>query len=401
MKTHFNRFNLVLGKVLLLLGLVLAISSQTFAQSKLLLGASMGIFNGVTAYSNGSSGRTSTVYNYQFDSSTGTNYKVGYKWQCVEYCNRYYFQVYQKKIRGTGGNAVDYFTTAASRGLVAYPNGGLVPPALGDIMCFSNSFSDGSKGNGHVSICRSVTSSTVNVCQQNVTCTTRDINFPHTMVAQNGTYTVSGSSLGKRYLCQGWLRNPSTQPLPSIVTSPMNNSTFTSDQETFVWNSINGANEYWLALGTTTGGYDLWSESVGMDTSTSFTGLPMDGSKLYVRLFTKINTVWVYSDSTYTCFLPQVVQSNPGEIYFPSNGDILVGPEPLFQWNSDPDTLEYFFYMGNSFGSNDIYGQSTGSKNFVNLIGVPRDGRVLYVRLWIRKASGWTSKDYTYRARNW
>ena len=357
----------------------------------------MGSFNSVTAFSNGSSNRDSTVYNYQYDSSTGKNYNLGFKWQCVEYCNRYYFQVHRKKIRIAGTNAVDYFGTASSRGLISYPNGGTVAPAPGDIMCFSG----GSGGYGHVSICRSVASTTVNVCQQNVTCTTRDANFPHTMVVKSGKYTVSGSSLGSSYTCQGWLRNPGNQPIPSVVSSPLNGTTFTSDQQNFVWNAISGASEYWLQLGTTAGGYELWGGSMGMNTSTSFTGLPIDGSKLYVRLYTKINTGWIYSDSTYTCYTPQIVRSNPGEIYFPGNGDTLVGPEPLFQWNPASGALEYFFYMGNSVGSNDIYGQSTGSKTFVNLIGVPRDGRLLYVRLWMRSSAGWSYKDYTYRARNW
>lgn len=397
MKNPLQHIKSTISKALLLLGLNLAISSQGIAQTKLSLDSSMGSFNGVTAFSNGSSGRESTVYNYQFDSSTGTNYNLGYKWQCVEYCNRYYFQINRKKIRVAGTNAVDYFATASSRGLVAYPNGGAVAPAPGDIMCFSG----GSGGYGHVSICRSVSSTAVNVCQQNVTCTTRDANFAHSMVVNSGKYTVSGASLGKTYVCQGWLRNPGNRPVASAITSPRNGSTFTSDQETFVWNAVNGASEYWIQLGTSVGGYDLWGGSMGTKTTVSFEGLPTDGSKLYVRIFTKISTGWIYSDSAYTCYTPPIVRSNPGEIFFPGNGDTLVGPEPLFQWNPASGALEYFFYMGNSVGGNDIYGQSTGSKTFVNLIGVPRDGRLLYVRLWMRSSAGWSYKDYTYRARNW
>lgn len=397
MKNPLQKIKSSMAKALLLLGFNLAFASQSIAQTKLPLDSSMGSFNGVTAYSNESSSRESTVYNYQYESSTGTNYNLGFKWQCVEYCNRYYFQVYRKKIRIAGTNAVDYFGTASSRGLVSYANGGTEPPKPGDILCFKG----GTGGYGHVSICRFVSSTAVNVCQQNVTCTTRDSNFAHSMAVKSGKYTVSGASLGKTYVCQGWLRVPGNKPVASVISSPSNGSKLTNERQTFAWNAVNGASEYWIHLGTTTGDYDLYGGSMGTNTSVTFEGLPTDGSKLYVRLFSKVSTGWIFSDSIFTCYAPSIVQSKPGEIYFPGNGDTLVGPEPLFQWNPAPGALEYFFYMGNSPGANDIYGQSNGLRTYVNLIGVPRDGRLLYVRLWIRTAASWTYKDYAYRARNW
>lgn len=87
-------------------------------------GAIVGSFNGITAYSNGSTAYNSGVYS-----------TVGLTWQCVEYVNRYVYQVLShKNLRGTG-NANTYFSTAATKDLDAYTNGvSTVAPAVGDML---------------------------------------------------------------------------------------------------------------------------------------------------------------------------------------------------------------------------------------------------------------------------
>jgi len=181
--------------------------TKTIALSALLLiifgfadpfGTYLGTYNGVASYSNGSNGYVSNTYNYV----NGTN--TGMEWQCVEYVNRYYLINYLMNIRIAGQNAVDYFPNAAARGLVSYTNGGTVAPSIGDVLCFSgNTY-------GHVAIIREVGTNYLKVAQQNVTNSSGDINYNVVMTISSGHYTVSGSSIGSNYSCQGWLRKLST-----------------------------------------------------------------------------------------------------------------------------------------------------------------------------------------------
>jgi hypothetical protein len=60
---------------------------------------------------------------------------------------------------------------------------------------------------------------------------------------------------------------------------------------------------------------------------------------------------------------------------------------------------QYFLYLGNTAGGNDIYGQSQGTSRSVTVSGIPTDGRTIYVRLWSLLSTGWQYTDYTYRAK--
>lgn len=163
----------------------------------------VGTFNGVIAYSNGTIGYVSNVYN------TATGINTGMKWQCVEYVNRYYYTVYKLDLKSTGiyGNANHYYNNAASSGLNAYSNGGATAPQVGDIIC-SNGGSY-----GHVAIIREVGTNYVKVIQQNWSNDAND---------ESKTLTRSGNTIGdfgSGYPVIGWLRNTQTTPSCSFSVS--------------------------------------------------------------------------------------------------------------------------------------------------------------------------------------
>ena len=86
------------------------------------------------------------------------------------------------------------------------------------------------------------------------------------------------------------------------ITTPTPNSTLTSANQTFSW-SNNGANvEQWsFYAGSTLGGTDYAAKSgTGITSSVSITGLPQDGSTIYVRIWFKINGSWVKAEAIYT-----------------------------------------------------------------------------------------------------
>ena len=175
-------------------------------------GTATGSFNGVTSYSNGTSSNVSNDYN----SAEGIN--TGMKWQCVEYVNRYYYKVYgldlrSAGIRGTTGNADQYYSNGSTAGLTQCPNGGTSIPQTGDILCSNGN--GGSNNVGHVAIVKTVTANTVIAIQQNWYCDNRDTAMTLQMSVSAGKYTVSGFSTS--YPIAGWLRNGSSTAPPTCT----------------------------------------------------------------------------------------------------------------------------------------------------------------------------------------
>jgi surface antigen len=163
-------------------------SGETGSVSQALsYGSYVGAFNGINAYSNGSNGYVSGVYSC-----------CGLQWQCVEFPNRYYSQkLGHKNLKGTG-NANTYFSTASSKGLVAYANGGSTPPAVGDMLPSAGG------PYGHIALVREVGSNYIKVIHQNWSNDTRDSSKTLSMSVINGKYTVGPFSAS--YPVQGWMR---------------------------------------------------------------------------------------------------------------------------------------------------------------------------------------------------
>ncbi len=155
-------------------------------------GTYIGKFHEVCAYSNGTTGYLGPYDTY------------GYRYQCVEWVNRFYVQMMvHKNMRGSG-NANQYYDNYQQLELNRYPNGGTVPPEPGDILC-----SNGGTY-GHIAIVRERGSTYVKVIQQNWYNDYRDSAMTLNMTVSGGTYTVSGFSAN--YPIQGWLRKPPISP---------------------------------------------------------------------------------------------------------------------------------------------------------------------------------------------
>jgi hypothetical protein len=87
---------------------------------------------------------------------------------------------------------------------------------------------------------------------------------------------------------------------PGQIATPPPSSTLTSSTVTFQWTGGTGATDYWLYVGTAAGKNDLVSFGAATKLSATVAGLPTDGRRLYVRLFSMINGVWQYDDYWYT-----------------------------------------------------------------------------------------------------
>ena len=66
---------------------------------------------------------------------------------------------------------------------------------------------------------------------------------------------------------------------------------------TFFWTAAAGATEYWLEVGTTgVGSVNQYSQSQGLSLSGTVSGLPTNGSAVYVRLWTRLGGTWQFNN---------------------------------------------------------------------------------------------------------
>ncbi len=166
----------------------------------------------------------------------------------------------------------------------------------------------------------------------------------------------------------------------------------TGSSTTFSWTTGAGALQYWLYAGTTAGSNNLYSASQGTATSKTLTGLPTNGSNLYVRLWTRFASGWQYNDYVYK---NSTVVNIKAAITSPTPGGTLTSSSTTFTWNTGSGALQYWLYVGTSAGANNVYSASQGTALSKTVTGIPLGGTI-YVRLWTQFTTGWFYTDYSY-----
>ena len=86
----------------------------------------------------------------------------------------------------------------------------------------------------------------------------------------------------------------------AALISPTPGSTLPGGTVTFAWSAGTGVSGYAMRVGTSAGGYDLFRGSLGDRVSAEVTGLPTDGSTIYLRLFSRFPSGWEFNDYTFT-----------------------------------------------------------------------------------------------------
>ncbi|HBI03286.1 MAG TPA: CHAP domain-containing protein, partial [Paenibacillaceae bacterium] len=112
------------------------------------IGSVIDEYKGVSVFENGLNYTQSHGKNFNPD-----GYYYGYKWQCVEYVKRFYYDAKGHSMPNLYGNAKDFFNNTLSqgafnkeRGLYQYLNGGNVKPEPDDLLVFQTGLY------GHVAI---------------------------------------------------------------------------------------------------------------------------------------------------------------------------------------------------------------------------------------------------------
>ena len=178
------------------------------------------------------------------------------------------------------------------------------------------------------------------------------------------------------------------------ITAPVPQATLQSGSATFAWRSGGTVGQYWLSVGTTAGGSDLYNQSIGTGLTATVNGLPTDGSTVYVRLWSLIGGTWLFNDYTYT----SVGGGSRPAMTAPVPGATLAGVSDTLSWSAGTGVTEYWLYVGTGPGGTDLFNASTGTSRTRILNNLPTDGSTVYVRLWSSVAGDWRFNDYTYRA---
>ncbi len=197
-----------------------------------------------------------------------------------------------------------------------------------------------------------------------------------------------------------WLSNAYTYSAYSgagasgVLTTPAPGSTLTGSTVTFSWTAGAGAIAYWLDVGSTPGGNNYYqSGNLGGALATTSSGLPTNGSAVYVTLYSMVGGRWTGNAYIYTAFN---ASTGLAAMQSPTPGSVLSGNAATFTWTSGSATA-YWLDIGSVPGGNTYY-QSGNLGNALNasVSSLPADGSTIYVTLYSLIGGQWLNNSYTY-----
>ncbi len=195
--------------------------------------------------------------------------------------------------------------------------------------------------------------------------------------------------------CGGWTfvdYTYQTSARTARLISPANRSVLGGASQTFTWKAGTASTQYWLYVGNQRGLSDIWNENQGVNLTRTVVGIPVDGRRVYVRLWSLLAGVWNYVDYEFTAAgTPRARLSSPAE------GSVL-SSAPTISWLAGTSATRYWVYLGTTQGASNLLNQNMGAALSVSPAGLPADRRAIYLRLWSLIGGSWVYNDYVLRA---
>jgi hypothetical protein len=183
---------------------------------------------------------------------------------------------------------------------------------------------------------------------------------------------------------------------PGVITSPVPSSILSGSSVTFSWRAGVGASAYWLDAGTEAEGDEYYqSGNLGNVLTTAVSGLPTNGSTVYVTLYSLVNGQWTPTVYTYTAFA-----GGRAAIYSPASPSTLTGSSVTFQWNAVAGAYAYWLDVGTVAGADQYYQSGSTTNTSATVNGLPTNGTQVVATLYTEFSSSgpWLSSVYTYTA---
>jgi hypothetical protein len=198
-----------------------------------------------------------------------------------------------------------------------------------------------------------------------------------------------------------WLYNDYTYtaattaaPTGATMISPASGGVLGGATTTFTWTATAGVTQAWIWVGTTAGGQNLGSYGGAGVTSATPTNLPVNGSTVYVRLWSLLSTgSWVFNDYTYTAASPALAV-----MISPAPGSVLPGASTTFTWTTNAGIAQAWMWVGTTAGGQNLGSYGGAGVTSATPTNLPTNGSTVYIRLWSFVGGSWLFNDYTYTA---
>jgi hypothetical protein len=184
-----------------------------------------------------------------------------------------------------------------------------------------------------------------------------------------------------------------------VITTPTPGSTLTGSTVTFSWTAGSGATAYWIDAGNVAGGNQYYqSGNLGNVLTTTVSGLPTNGTTVYITLYSLIAGNWQSNGYTYTAFN---LSGAGGVITSPTPGSTLTSSSVTFNWSAGAGATAYWLDAGSTVGGNQYYQSGNlGNVLTTTVNGLPTDSSTIYVTLYSLIGGVWSGNNYTYTAFN-
>ena len=175
----------------------------------------------------------------------------------------------------------------------------------------------------------------------------------------------------------------STQSTNPVLISPTANTVLATSSVTFAWNLVPGANDYWIDIGRSLYGSDIYGGYTAGATSQSVTlSQFLNGQPIYLQLYSKFPGVGLVPG---TGNRYQFGTQSPNPVLISPATNALLPSYVTFAWNPVTGAQDYWIDIGTSLNGSDIYGGYTGgavSKSVT--LGTSLSGRPIYVQLYAK-----------------
>jgi hypothetical protein len=180
-----------------------------------------------------------------------------------------------------------------------------------------------------------------------------------------------------------------------VVTSPAPSTTLTGSSVAFTWTAGASATAYWIDAGSSAGGNQYFqSGNLGNVLTTTVSGLPLNGSTVYVTLYSLVNGQWLNNQYTYTAYNASTAL---GVMQTPTPGSTLSGYTQTFTWSAGSGATAYWLDIGSTtLGNNYYQSGNLGNVLTTTVYSLPANGSQIYVTLWSLVGGQWYNNEYNY-----
>lgn len=182
----------------------------------------------------------------------------------------------------------------------------------------------------------------------------------------------------------------------AVLTSPTPATILPGGTVNFSWATGTSVTAYWLDVGSSSGSNNYYSSgnTLGTATSDTVSGLPTDGSMIYVTLYSFIGGQWIGNTYSYTAL---TATSGLAQMQSPMPGATLNGTTGTFTWSADPNASAYWVDISAvGPGGNDLDSSGSLSGLTETVYNLPANGSTIYVTLYSFVAGQWLSAPSTY-----